>query len=146
MNTNTYRSPRYIRVQWPWIGMIYKMWHLWSSPCSIYNRSEYPWWIYTKDQNIYESWRYTMDQDLHNSWRYLSYTKIKSRELKSHEHWHNQGGSISEIPPIWKVFYTIRYEYMSYYVNRCVEVEHSSLSSDYQSLMYTVNRREITHQ
>ena len=29
---------------------------------------------------------------------------------------------------------------MSYYVNRGVEVEHSSPSSDYQSLMYIVNR------
>ena len=27
----------------------------------------------------------------------------------------------------------------------CVEVEHSSPSSDYRSLMYTVNRHEITH-
>ena len=38
-----------------------------------------------------------------------------------------------------------RYEYMFYYVNRSVEVEHSSPSSDYQSLMYTVNIRKITH-
>ena len=48
------------------------------------------------------------------------------------------------MPPIWKVFYTNRYDYMSYYVNRGVEVEHSSPLSDYRSLMYTVNRREIT--
>ena len=33
---------------------------------------------------------------------------------------------------------------MSYYVNKGVEVEHSSPSSDYRSLMYTVNRRDIT--
>ena len=38
-----------------------------------------------------------------------------------------------------------RYEYMSYYVNRGVEVKHSSPLSDYWSLMYTVNRHEITH-
>ena len=38
-----------------------------------------------------------------------------------------------------------RYEYMSYYVNRGVKVKHSSPSSDYQSLMYIINRREITH-
>ena len=38
----------------------------------------------------------------------------------------------------------ICYEYMSYYVNRGVEVEHSSPSSDYWSLMYTVNKRKIT--
>ena len=25
MTTNTYRNPGYIRVQWPWIGMIYKV-------------------------------------------------------------------------------------------------------------------------
>ena len=86
-----------------------------------------------------------MDQDLHNGWKYLTYTRIKSRELKSHEHWHDKGGSILEMPPIWKVFYTNRCKYMSYYVNRGVEVEHSSPLSDYESLMYTVNRREITH-
>ena len=34
---------------------------------------------------------------------------------------------------------------MSYYVNKGVEVEHSSPLSDYRSLMYTINRREITH-
>ena len=45
-----------------------------------------------------------------------------------------------------EVFYTHHYKYMSYYANRGVEVEHSSPSSDYRSLMYTVNRREITHQ
>ena len=50
------------------------------------------------------------------------------------------------MPPIWKVFYTNHYEYMSYYANRGVEVEHSSPSSDYRSLMYTINRCEITHQ
>ena len=33
---------------------------------------------------------------------------------------------------------------MSYYVNIGVEVEHSSPSSDYQSLMYIVNKCEIT--
>ena len=86
-----------------------------------------------------------MDQDLHNGWKHLTYTGIKARELKSHEQWHDQGGSIYEMPPIWKVFNTIRYEYMSYYVNKGVEVKHSSPSSDYRSLMYTVNRREITH-
>ena len=42
------------------------------------------------------------------------------------------------MPPIWKVFYINRYEYMSYYVNKGVEVEHSSQSSDYQPLMYTI--------
>ena len=47
------------------------------------------------------------------------------------------------MPPIWKVFYTNCYEYMSYYVNRGVEVEHSSPSSDYRSLMYTVIRHKI---
>ena len=64
--------------------------------------------------------------------------------MKSHEHWHDQGDNIYEMPPIWKVFYTIHYDYMSYYVNRGVEVKHSSLSFDYQSLMYTINRRELT--
>ena len=43
------------------------------------------------------------------------------------------------MPPIWKVLYTNRYEYMSYYVNKGVEVEHSSPSYDYRSLMYTDN-------
>ena len=102
MTANTYSSPRYIRVQWTWIGMIYKMWHMWSSPHTIYNRSKSPWWIYT------------MDQDLHNGWRNLTYTGIKSWEVKTHEYWHDQGGSIYEMPPIWKVFYTILYEHMSY--------------------------------
>ena len=64
-----------------------------------------------------------MDQDLHNGWKYMTYTRIKSRELKSHEHWHDQGGSIYKMPPVWKVFYTNRYKYMSYYTNRGVEVE-----------------------
>ena len=41
-----------------------------------------------------------------------------------------------------EVFYTNHYEYMSYYVNRGVEVKHSSPSSDYWSLMYTINRHE----
>ena len=45
---------------------------------------------------------------------------------------------------MWNVFYTNRYEYMSY-ANRGVKVEHSSPSSDYQSLMYIINIREITH-
>ena len=36
--------------------------------------------------------------------------------------------------------YTNHYEYMSYYANRGVEVEHSSPSSDYWSLMYTVKQ------
>ena len=85
------------------------------------------------------------DQDLHSGWKYLTYTGIKSRELKSRIHWHDQGGHIYEMPPIYKVFYTHRYEYMSYYVNRGVEVEHSSPSSDYRSLMYTVNRHKINH-
>ena len=50
------------------------------------------------------------------------------------------------MPPIWKVFYTNHYKYMSYYANRGVEVEHSSSSSDYRSLMYTVNRCvEVKH-
>ena len=49
----------------------------------IYKGSLSPWKL-----------RYTMDQDLHNGWRYLTYTGIESRELKSHEHWHDQGGSI----------------------------------------------------
>ena len=44
-----------------------------------------------------------------------------------------------------EILYTNRYEYMSYYVNRGVEVEHSSPSFDYRSLMYTVNRHDITH-
>ena len=35
MNANTNSSPRYIRVLWPWIGMIYKIWYVWSSPCTI---------------------------------------------------------------------------------------------------------------
>ena len=87
-----------------------------------------------------------MDQDLHNGWKCLTYIGIKSRELKSHEHWNDQGGNIYEMPPIWKVFYINHYEYVSYYVNRGVEVEHNSPSSDYWPLIYTVNRREITHQ
>ena len=117
MTANTYSSPGYIRVQWPWIGMIDKLWHVWSSPCTIYNISKYSWWIFRKDQDLHESWRYTMDQDLHNGWRYLEYTRIKSREIKSHEHWHDQGGSINKMEPVWKVFYINRYEYMSYFVS-----------------------------
>ena len=89
-------------------------------------------WIYTVEQDLHNGWRYITDQDLHSGWKCLTYTRIKSRELKSHEHWHDQGGSIYEMPPILKVFYTIRYEYMSYYVNRGVKVEHSIPSSDYR--------------
>ena len=73
-----------------------------------------------------------MDQDLHNGWKYLTYTGIKSQDLKSHD-------TIYKIPPVQKVFYTNRYEYMYYYVNIGVKVEHSSPSSDYWSLMYIVN-------
>ena len=36
-----------------------------------------------------------------------------------------------EMPLVWKVFYTNRYEYMSYYVNRGVKVKHSSPLSNY---------------
>ena len=43
------------------------------------------------------------------------------------------------------ILHTHRYKYMSYYANRGVKVEHSSPSSDYWSLMYIVNRCEITH-
>ena len=82
------------------------------------------------DQDIHNDWRYTMDQDLHNSWRYLVSDGIKSRELKSHEHWHDQGGSIYGMPPNWKVFYTNHYECMCYYANRRPKVEHSSPSSN----------------
>ena len=39
------------------------------------------------------------------------------------------------MPPILKVFYTNCYKYMSYYVNKGVEVENSSPSSNYRSLM-----------
>ena len=53
------------------------------------NRSESPWWRYTKDHDLQNGWRYTIDQDLHNGWKGLTYTGIKSRELKSHEHWHD---------------------------------------------------------
>ena len=49
------------------------------------------------------------------------------------------------MPPIYKVFYTKCYEYKSYYVNRGVEVEHSSPSPDFRSLMYTVNRQSRDH-
>ena len=87
-----------------------------------------------------------MDQALHNGWKYLTYTGITSQEMISHEHWHDQGGSIYEIPPIWKVFYTTCYEYMSYYVNRGVEVEHSRPSYDYRSLMYAVTDNENGNQ
>ena len=44
------------------------------------------------------------------------------------------------MPPILKIFYTKFYKYMSYYVNRGVEVDYSSPLSYYRSLMYTVNR------
>ena len=101
--------------------------------------------MYTKDHDLHEILLYIMDQDLHNRWKYLTYTGIKSREMTSHEHWHYEGGSIYEMPPIWKVFDTIRYDYMSYYVNRGVEVKHSSPLSNYRSLMYTINIHEITH-
>ena len=67
--------------------------HMWSSPLTIYI-----------DQNIHdEDIHRTMisimaeditDQDLHSGWKYLTYTGIKSRELKYHEHWHDQGGNI----------------------------------------------------
>ena len=91
ITASRHSSPRYIRVQWPWIGMIqYDI----CGHCHIQNRSESPWW------------RYTKDHDLHDGWKCLTYTGIKSRDLKSHEHWHDQGGSISKMPPIWKVFYT----------------------------------------
>ena len=99
MTTSRCSSPGYIRVQWPWIGMIQNMTCVVITMYNI-DRSESPWWGYTKDHDIHESWRYTMDQDLHNGWRYLTYTGIKSRELKSHEHSHDQGGSIYEMPPI----------------------------------------------
>ena len=125
MTPNRYNNPGYIRVQWPWIGMIQNMTCVVIAMYNI-DRSESPWWRYTNDHDLHESWIYTMDQDLHNGWRYLTYIGIKSWELKSHEQWNDQGGSIYEMPPIWKVLYTIRYEYMSYYVNRDVEVEHSS--------------------
>ena len=54
---------------------------------------------YTIDQNLQSGWRYTIEQDLHNGWRYLTYTRIKSWELRYHEHWHDQGGSI------WSIVY-----------------------------------------
>ena len=79
-----------------------------------------------------------MDQDLQNGWKYMTYIGINSRELKSHEHWNDKKGSIYEMPPVWKVFYTNHYKYMSYYMNRGAEVKHSSPSSDYWSLMYTL--------
>ena len=49
------------------------------------------------------------------------------------------------MPPISEVFYTNHYKYMSYHVNKGVEVKHDIPSSDYQSLMYTINIREINH-
>ena len=106
ITTSRYRSPGYIRVQWPWIGMIQNMTCVVITMYNI-DRSKYPWWRYTKDHDLHEIWRYIMDQDLHKGWKHLTYTGIKSRELTSHEHRHDQGGSIYEMPPIWKVFYTI---------------------------------------
>ena len=38
--------------------------------------------------------QYIIDQDLDSGWKYLTYTRIKSQEMKSHEHWHDQGGRI----------------------------------------------------
>ena len=73
MTASTYSSLGYIRVQWPWIGMIPNMTCVVITTYNI-DRSESPWW------------RYIMDQDLHNGRKHLTYTGIKSRELKSHEH------------------------------------------------------------
>ena len=95
MTASIYNSPGYIRVQWPWIGMIQNMTCVVITTYNI-DRSESPWWRYTNDHDLHQSWRYTMDQDFHNGWRYLTYTGIKSQELKSHEHWNDQGGSICE--------------------------------------------------
>ena len=90
MTAITYSSPEYIRVQWPWIGMIQ------NTTCVViatYNidSSEFPWRRSTHDHDLHVGWRYIMDQDLHNGWKYLTCTGIKSRELKSHEHWHDKG-------------------------------------------------------
>ena len=65
--------------------------------------------------------------------------------MESNEYWNDQGGSICGMPPGSKVFYENHYEYMSHHANKGVEVEHDGPSFDYQSLMYTVNRREISH-
>ena len=43
-----------------------------------------------------------------------------------------------------KIFRVI-HMYMSHYADKGVEVEHDGPSSDYQSLMYTLNIREISH-
>ena len=118
-------SPRYIRVQWRWIGMIYKV------TCVVIATYNIQWIKIS-----------IVDEDI---WYTLETLESRSREMKSHEYWNDQGGNIYGIPPSWKVFYSNPYEYMSYYVNRCVKVKHSSPSSDYLSLMYTVNKREITH-
>ena len=74
MTTSTYSSPGYIRVQWPWIGMTCVV-------ITMYNidRSESPWW------------RYTKDQDIHNGWRYLTYTVLH----------------LQQFPKIWKKFGTL---------------------------------------
>ena len=65
--------------------------------------------------------------------------------MTSHEYWHDQGGSIYEIPPSSKVFYANRYKYMSHHANKGVKVVHDGPSFDYRSLMYTVNISEISH-
>ena len=98
INENTYSSPKYIRVQWTWIGMIQNMTYVVIATYNIH-KSESPWQRYTKDQDLQNGWRYTIDQDLHNGWKCLTYTKIKSRELKSHDHWHDQGGSMKRCHP-----------------------------------------------
>ena len=90
MTASTYNRLGYIRVQWPWTCMIQNMTCVVITMHNI-DISECPWW------------RYTKNHDLHESWRYLTYTGIKSRELKFHEHWHDQEGSIYGMPPIWKV-------------------------------------------
>ena len=77
-------------------------------------------------------------------WYIIRYTTLV-RELKSHKYYHDQGSSIYEMPPYLEFFYTNRQWYMSHHVNRGVEVEHDETSSYYWSLMYTVNRHEITH-
>ena len=67
--------------------------HMWSSPHTIYIDQNLP------DEDIQRTMISIMaqditDQDRHSGWKHLTYTGIKSQELKSHEHWHDQEGSI----------------------------------------------------
>ena len=91
ITANTYSSPGYIRVQWPWIGMKHDNTYVVIATYNIHG-SESPWWGYTKDHDLHKGWRYTIDQDLHSGWKYLTYTGT------SHESWNLMNtGTIKQV-------------------------------------------------